>query len=564
MSGLKFSERILIWQLASGRAGRAGLAGVLGSPILRWRYGAPIAEEILLVPQELRGTDPSFATELSEGQMGLAGRIGRIGKSSPFRFPLPDPGWARELHGFSWLRHLRAAATDEASEAARTLVAQWLAHAPHPDLARDPAITARRIISWLSNADLLLVGVNRTIFDRTAQSLADETIRLSSAWRKSAEGYPRLLALIGLVYADLCIAGHTRHLARAEQRLAAELRRQILTDGGHISRDADVLVELMLDLLPLRQCFATAGRTFPAEIETSMTRMMRMMRYLRLGDGSLSRFNGVGKASLADVACVLGYAGAQDAPLASAPHSRYARLEQGPCIVIADAGITPPLVYAGKAMAGCLSFELSIGPNAVFVNGGWPGAESKHLATARSTASHNTLSLGDKSSARRLPHDGLARIAGGEPLVFDGFVSSTRPIGGGGEELQLSHTGFRDEHGVVHSRRLRLPSGGERLEGRDLLAGPRRALRLKQDVPFAIRFHLSPSVVCEQAMDGVVDLRLRDGSIWRFEAAGADLSTEPSMHYADTTGPARSQQIVLRGACFGETEVSWSLEKTGL
>ena len=42
--------------------------------------------------------------------------------------------------------------------------------------------------------------------------------------------------------------------------LAAELERQILPDGGHSSRNPSILVELLLDLLPLRQCFAARGQ----------------------------------------------------------------------------------------------------------------------------------------------------------------------------------------------------------------------------------------------------------------------------------------------------------------
>ena len=71
---------------------------------------------------------------------------------------------------------------------------------------------------------------------------------------------PRLLALIGLVHADLCIAGHDLQLAQSQKLLAAELERQILPDGGHLSRNPSILVELLLDLLPLRQCFAARGQ----------------------------------------------------------------------------------------------------------------------------------------------------------------------------------------------------------------------------------------------------------------------------------------------------------------
>ena len=59
-----------------------------------------------------------------------------------------------------------------------------------------------------------------------------------------------------LVLADLCVAGHDKHLSEIETEFAAELEAQILPDGGHISRNPGVPVELLLDFLPLRQCFS--------------------------------------------------------------------------------------------------------------------------------------------------------------------------------------------------------------------------------------------------------------------------------------------------------------------
>ena len=65
-------------------------------------------------------------------------------------------------------------------------------------------------------------------------------------------------ALIALTYAALCMAGQARHLRTAVKQLVAEIERQILPDGGHVSRNPGALIELLLDLLPLRQAFARA------------------------------------------------------------------------------------------------------------------------------------------------------------------------------------------------------------------------------------------------------------------------------------------------------------------
>ena len=68
----------------------------------------------------------------------------------------------------------------------------------------------------------------------------------------------------------------------------------MLPDGGHVSRNPGVLVELLLDLLPLRQAFAARNVPPPNAVLNAMDRMMPMLRFFRHGDGNFALFNGMG------------------------------------------------------------------------------------------------------------------------------------------------------------------------------------------------------------------------------------------------------------------------------
>ncbi|HRD77120.1 MAG TPA: hypothetical protein PK264_14510, partial [Hyphomicrobiaceae bacterium] len=50
---------------------------------------------------------------------------------------------------------------------------------------------------------------------------------------------------------------------------------------------------------------------------------------------------------------------------------------------------------------------------------------------------------------------------------------------------------------------------------------------------------------------------------WRVAVTGATLSIEDSIFFAQASGPRPTRQIVLRGICAGETEVSWAFEMLG-
>ena len=168
-------------------------------------------------------------------------------------------------------------------------------------------------------------------------------------------------SLIALCYTSLCLANQARHIKTASRRLSDELQRQILPDGGHISRNPGALIELLIDLLPLRQTFAARNIAPPPALLNAIDRMMPMLRFFRHGDGSMALFNGMSGTSSDLLATLLAYDDTHGSPMASMPHAGFQRLDAGAMVVIIDTGAPPPPNVSQEAHAGCLSFELSSG-----------------------------------------------------------------------------------------------------------------------------------------------------------------------------------------------------------
>lgn len=564
MSRLKISERIRITQLAADRLRRGAVSSMLHTPPFRWHFGASAAEQLLIVPQDLRTADPSFWDEVEVGQFGLAGMVASAVDVSPFDITPPSEAWARALHGFAWLRHLAAASRPEAQDMARLLATEWaLRHRGSGNaLPWEPHVTARRLMSWLSHSNFLLEDADAETYDILTESIGVQLVRLAAGWRNSPSGYPRLVSLMSLLLAQMCISGHEGQVAETQRLFVNELRRQILPDGGHVSRNPGVLVEVMLDLLPLQKCFSTRSLKTPPELAGTLRSMLSMLKYMRLGDGMLARFNGVGVAAPAGLANVLVYDDNPGAIPADAPASRYVRAERGKAILIMDAGPPPPLEAAAGAHAGCLSFEFSAGTQLIFVNGGAPSAaNSEWKSAARATASHNTLALGEKSSSKLIRHNTLEELVGGMPIRYPEDVRVRVEDMDGAVEIKASHDGYVRRFDLVHSRTLVLGSSGTRLLGIDRLAGSHTDIRLRHDIPFAVHFHLHPGVRCRRgANPNMAIIEFGTGETWWFSLEGAQLAIEESTYFADSAGPRRALQIVARGVTFGETEVRWVLE----
>ncbi len=566
MARLTLAEQTRLAKLLVDRSCRAASARLKQSPLLKWRYGPPVADRLLLVPVELRAADPSFAGEIDFGHYGLDGALAVLeDDQSPFEIAAPTVAWARELHGFSWLRHLHAAGNAGARDSAIALVTDWCRRNPQPatGIAWEPVVVARRLMSWLANAPLILDGVEPAVYDIMADALADHLIHLSATWPDAPQGEPRLVALAAVLMGNLCVAGHDRNLAAAAQAFSAELDLQILPDGGHVSRNPAVLVTLLLDFLPLRQCFVTRDRPLPAGFDGAVRRMLRMLQYLRLGTGRIAQFNGVSAQAIDALSTVLAYDDKALDPITSAPQSKYVRLERGGVVVLVDAGPPPPLEVSGQAHAGCLSFEMSAKAQALFVNCGAPSpAALEWLPAARATSSHNTVAIGGKSSAKLLQDDRFASLLGGTPLRFPECVGSKVTPRDGGIELDAFHDGYFVRFKLLHRRRIILDAEGASIVGIDRLGPQRGQLRLPIDVPFAIHFHVDEKVDCTVGdVPHSANLKLLDGQRWRFRCEGAALSIEEGMNFSNVGGPRPSLQLVLRAATFGESDVKWTVER---
>jgi uncharacterized heparinase superfamily protein len=564
MTNNSMTDKARLARIAADRAKRAATGRLRRSRLYRWRFMGPPASHLLFLPQEIRTADPTFFAELKDGHLGFAGFVAHIGNGSPFDVVPPSDVWLDRLNGFAWLRHLAVAREEGGDAKARTLVLDWIKRNRSGEgRAFLPAVMARRLISWLANGSLLLDAGDQLTYDTIMQSLEEQTRVLAGAWAEAPAGLPRLTALTALMLSGLCIADQEQLLDHVEGSFLAQLDRQIGPTGHHVSRDPSAPVEILLDLLPMTQCFVARERDQPKALLSAIKRMLRSVRAMRLGDGQLARFHGRGPMLPASIATVLAYDDAY-AVQPAAPQSGYMRLVAGQSIVIVDTGAPPALEYSGEAHAGCLAFELSSGTWPLIVNSGAPGAaEQGWREVARSTAAHSTLSIDGHSSSHLVSGRALERTMGTPGITGPEEVTCSLNTSAGIAVLEASHDGYLGRFGLLHRRLMRIEPSGARIDGCDRLGHPDSNVRIRGDVPFAIHFHVHPEVACSlgESPDSAI-LTLPSGERWKLSMKGsARLGLEESIYLADATGPRRSIQITLRGRCLDSAEVHWRLER---
>ncbi len=507
-----------------------------------------------IAPPDIRTADSTVADEMRAGYFSFEGKtVHVIGDDSPFSRFAPSIGWRRTLTSFSWLRHLGEA--DRLT--ARRLVEAFLStQLTRDDPAQEPAIIARRLLSFLSQSPLLLDEAESEFYERFMLALAQHAralwLALSSG---AAHGTERALCAIALVEFAVCADSGHAIAPEARRLLSTELKRQILADGGHISRNPQAPLDLLLDLLALRQVFAARGLKMPETMKRAIAHALPMLRMMQHGDGALALFNGAGATARDRLANVLAHEETRGPAPLQAPETGYQRLESGGALALIDASGAPPAEFAAHAHAGCLSFEYSRGIERIVVNCGAPGPHNPAARdAARATAAHSTLTIGAASSARFVEpsHGANSRvIEGPDKVTVERRTLENETM------LILSHDGYAAAYGLVHARELTLSHDGATLSGRDRLLTATNGAATAPPAEFALRCHLHPQVLTTPADTGV-ELTLGDGARLLFTATGAEPRIEESVFYAHPAGARTSRQIVLSGAATPGVDIRWS------
>jgi uncharacterized heparinase superfamily protein len=520
-----------------------------------------VPDRLIVAPTDLRALDPFVAEEMLEGRYLLAGRVLETFGQSPFAVDLPSQAFAERLHSFAWLRHIRANKTEAACAHARHIVADWMGKhgRRRKGVAWEANVLAERVIAWLSHSTVILQGTEAGFYRRFMKSLAYQVRYLRKLIVCTPDGEARLRMRIALAMASISMPTRAVYIRREGNRLDRELERQILADGGHVSRNPRAILDLLIDLLPLRQTYINLGHDLPQKLIPAIDRMYPALRFFRHQGGELALFNGATATPASELISVLRYDETAGKPFKALPHMSYQRLSTEGTTVIVDTGYPTSSDLSRSANAGCLSFEMSSGRHRFIINSGTPkNAPRSYREAARSTAAHSTITLNETSSSRF----SKSRLTG--PLMIGGVseVEVERwDDPHGNDWLRAHHDGYLNEFGYLHQREIGLSAKGNKIKGHDRLVLPEGRSAKGDGLTAAARFHIHPTIALSRQDAESIRLRAPDGEIWIFTAPGLQVAIDEDIFFADVSGIRPSQQLVVEFSLPEATEIRWMLRR---
>ncbi|QQR69718.1 MAG: heparinase II/III family protein [Alphaproteobacteria bacterium] len=520
------------------------------NPIYRLTLGGPVPQVLAVVPSDPWPGDAGAGQAILEGAFRFAGQSFCADPADWLPVEAQTP-WVSYVHGFDWLRDLRAVGGDEARRRARHLVSSWLdSNTLWNRVAWTPSLVGARLANWVVLHDFFCASADDAFRHRVFDSLSRQTRHLARIMRTAPRGPGRFAAIHGLLLGALNLTDSEAMVSQALAGLHTALAEEILPDGGHISRCPLIQAQLLERLVEIRVTMRTAKLPVPADLQNALDWMAPALRLMRHGDGGLALFNGGIQDSPERIEAILAQAEPRPRALKSLRESGFERLSAGRSVVLLDVGLPPPAGFDGRAHAGPLSFEVSVGRERIITNCGAMLHDDPDWRMAlAATAAHSTLTVAETNAAEVLPQGGIGR----RPAR----ISCQRSEQNGTHEVEASHDGYLTSFGLRHHRSLSLSSDGEELRGEDMLEGT-------GGHSFALRFHLQPGVQASLIQEGVaVLLRLTNGHGWRLTMGeGGLLALEESINLADGISLRRAQQVVAGGVTQdGSTRLCWTLAR---
>ena len=538
------------------------------SPGLRL-YG-PAPDDVLATLPDLRIADVTTAEQIYSGIFSLAGKVLHSNGQNVFELQPPSRKFHARLHEFRWLRHLSASGTELASSNARALINDWLdadSKAPF-GLAWETGTAAIRLLAFLQHAPLPLAGADPVFKKRFLKSLGLHRRFLASRIHTVRDGQARMRCRVALTASRIVLPSSGAAFHDSLRKLAAETQRQVFADGGHRSRNPEILLETLLDLVPIRLAVAAEGEALPENLQILIDRMFAALAFFRHADGELALFNGTGAVIPDAINAVFRHDHTRAATPDRLPDSGFERISMRGTTLICDTGSTPDFAHSAQSHAGTLAFEMSSGRHRYIVNAGVDHlGPDAYRQISRQTVAHSTLALNETSSSRFEGSPRLVRwlgrplVVGPEHVEVERFDDVPEQAG-----FRASHDGYLASTGLIHTRTVIMAPDGGRIDGTDRLlradgSEPGEAARGQSA---AIRFHLHPMIHVIRNGQGRLMLMADGDDSWELQSDGPEPELVESFFFAKVGGATRSRAITISFDPADQAVVNWRWTRTGI
>ena len=456
-----------------------------------------------------------------------------------------------KLQNFFWFFSLDLRSSKKSSQ---SIISNWIKYNnKYNKNSWEVDITAKRIISWLSNHQLTYENSNdeyRSIFDHMIQK---QTNHLLNEINNSENFENKMIICAAIILTGLAYKDEKRYLENGLNILKKIFKSSIDNEGFPKSRNINQLVFYLKYIIIIREWFKESQNIIPEFIDENIYYLGSCYACVWQNIKQDLFYNGnyISENEKFDQYLKrFGYKFKNE----NKEIAGYSILRNKKTILSMDIGSSPNKNFSSDYQSGALSFEIISNQKKLITNCGYfSDINKKYNKLCRSTALHNTLIIEDFSSCDFKKIDSNYELTNGVRVVKKNTIFEENYW-----KISGFHEGYLKKFGVIHEREIEFYPEQEKFIGVDNL------LRKKiiKNIKFDIRFHLNPNTKIMKTQDNKSILIELEDEGWRFSCNNFDINIDNGLYFGNKNSYIENQNIFISGISNKLQEtIKWEISK---
>ena len=456
-----------------------------------------------------------------------------------------------KLQNFFWFFSLDLKSSKTSSQ---SIISNWIKYNnKYNKNSWEVDITAKRIISWLSNHQLTYENSDdeyRSIFDHMIQK---QTNHLLNEINNSENFENKMIICAAIILTGLAYNDEKRYLENGLNILKKIFKSSIDNEGFPKSRNINQLVFYLKYIIIIREWFKESQNIIPEFIDENIYYLGSCYACVWQNIKQDLFFNGNYNSENEKFDQYLkrfGYKFKNE----NKEIAGYSILRNKKTILSMDIGSSPNKNFSYDYQSGALSFEIISNQKKLITNCGYfSDINKKYNKLCRSTALHNTLIIEDFSSCDFKKIDSNYELTNGVRVVKNNTIFEENYW-----KISGFHEGYLKKFGIIHEREIEFYPEQEKFIGTD------KILRRKpnKEIKFDIRFQLHPiSKVMKTQNNKSILIELEDEG-WRFSCDNFDKNIDNGLYFGNKNSYTENHNIFISGINNEEKQIiKWEISK---
>jgi uncharacterized heparinase superfamily protein len=456
-----------------------------------------------------------------------------------------------KLNNFFWFFSLDLKSSKKTTQ---TVIKNWISsNTKYQKKSWEFDLTAKRIISWLSNHQLTYEDSDqeyRSSFDHMIQK---QTNHLLNEIKNPKEVENKMIGCAAIILTGLAYKNEKKYLTNGLNLLKNIIKSSIDNQGFPKSRNIRQLIFYLKYFIIIREWFKESQSLIPEYIDETIYYLGSSYAFFWQNIKQDVFFNGNYSSENTEFDQYLkrfGYTFKNQINELGG----YAILKNKKIILAADIGSSPSKIFSNDYQAGALSFEIFSNDKKLISNAGYySDKNNKFNKLSRSTALHCALTIEDYSSCNFIKHQKNLIVDKGLKVSKKNVVFENNYW-----KISGSHDGYLIKFGAIYEREIEFYPEQMKFIGYDKLF--RKSLN--KEIKFDIRFHLDPNSKVMKTQDNKSILIELDEEGWKFSCDNYDINIDNGLYFVNKNSYKENQNILVSGMNNEQEQIiKWEISK---